>query len=79
MKLIIAIIPYEKSANLITQLVSKKFQATELVSAGGVLKKSGATILVGLEDERVDEALELVRGTPGSTAFVTSVERFEKV
>ena len=26
-----------------------------------------------------DEALELVRGTPGSTAFVTSVERFEKV
>jgi hypothetical protein len=32
-----------------------------------------------LEDERVDEALELIRETPGSTAFVTSVERFEKV
>ena len=79
MKLIMAIVPYDRSSNLITELVSKKFQATELVSVGGILKKSSATILVGVEDGRLDEALGLIRNIPGTTAFVTAVERFEKV
>ncbi|MBI3991548.1 MAG: cyclic-di-AMP receptor [Candidatus Omnitrophica bacterium] len=79
MKLIMAVVPHDKTANLITELVSKKFRATELASAGGFLKKKSSTILVGVEDNLLDEALQLIRNTQGSIAFVLAVERFEKI
>jgi uncharacterized protein YaaQ len=60
-KLIVAVVHNEDAGTLIDALLSHEFRATWLHSSGGFLKQSNATILIGLEDARVDEVVDLVR------------------
>ncbi|MGH2407034.1 MAG: cyclic-di-AMP receptor [Candidatus Limnocylindrales bacterium] len=63
MKLIVAIVHSEDAAALVAGLLEKDFRATRLNSAGGFLRQSNATVLVGVEDARVDDVLDIVRAT----------------
>jgi len=60
MKLVVAIVQKEDAATLIDALTEKGYRATRINTAGGFLKEGNATILVGVEDSRVDEVLTLV-------------------
>jgi uncharacterized protein YaaQ len=60
-KLIVAIVHNEDAKVLIDGLLSRHHRATWLHSSGGFLKQSNATILVGVEDDKVDEIVAIIR------------------
>jgi uncharacterized protein YaaQ len=60
-KLVIAVVHNEDSRVLIDALLAHEYRATWLHSSGGFLKQSNATILLGVDDAKVEEVVALVR------------------
>lgn len=56
-----AVVHNEDARVLIDALLAHKYRATWLHSSGGFLKQGNATILVGVEDDKVDAVVDLVR------------------
>lgn len=63
MKLVIAIVHGEDAGPLVDALLAADHRATRLQSSGGFLRQSNATVLVGAEEDRIDEILGIVRET----------------
>ena len=61
MKLIVAIVHNEDAGVLVDALLEHEYRATRLHSSGGFLKQSNASIILGVEDEQVEDALAIVR------------------
>lgn len=61
MKLIIAIVEDDFSNKIINQLTEKEYRATKLSSTGGFLKTGNTTLLIGVEDEKVDEVVNIIK------------------
>ncbi len=57
----VAIVHNEDAGALVDALLERGHRTTRLHSSGGFLKQSNATIVVGAEDEAVDEVLAIVR------------------
>ncbi|TYR78333.1 hypothetical protein FZC66_19960 [Priestia megaterium] len=62
MKLVIAVIQDSDSVKLLNTLVEKGFRSTKLSSSGGFLKSGNTTIMIGTEDEKVDDVLAIIKG-----------------
>jgi uncharacterized protein YaaQ len=62
-KLVVAIVHNEDAGSLVDALLEKEYRATRLHSSGGFLKQSNATVILGVEDEKVDEVLGVIRET----------------
>ena len=60
MKLIIAIIQDHIVQDVLTELSENKVRATKLSSTGGFFRKGNTTILIGIEDEKVDRIKEMI-------------------
>jgi uncharacterized protein YaaQ len=60
-KLVLAIVHNEDAGALVDALLQREHRTTRLPSSGGFLKQSNATIVVGVEDDKVDEVLAIVR------------------
>jgi uncharacterized protein YaaQ len=60
-KLIVAVVHNEDARAMIDVLLAHEFRATWLHSSGGFLKQSNATILVGVDDAKVNDVVALVR------------------
>ena len=63
MKLVVAIVHNEDAGSLVDALLDKEYRATRLHSSGGFLKQSNATVILGVDDDKVDEVLDVVRET----------------
>ncbi|MFZ5944521.1 MAG: cyclic-di-AMP receptor [Bacillota bacterium] len=61
MKLVITVLQDSDAPALLEKLVEHGFRATKLASTGGFLKKGNTTIFAGVENERVDEIINLVK------------------
>ena len=61
MKLVIAIVHDEDAGKLVEKLNESQFRVTKLASTGGFLKSGNTTLLTGVEKEKVDEVLGLIR------------------
>ena len=61
MKLIIAIVNDEDVHHLIDDLTKSKFMVTKLATTGGFLKAGNTTLLIGVEDEQVDEVTGIIK------------------
>ncbi|HXG40982.1 MAG TPA: cyclic-di-AMP receptor [Candidatus Limnocylindrales bacterium] len=72
MKLVVAIVHNEDAGELVDELLDREFRATRLHSSGGFLRQSNATILVGVEDDQVEQVLEVVRATCRSRTQVVN-------
>jgi uncharacterized protein YaaQ len=59
-KLVVAIIHNEDAGALVDGLLEKDYRATRLHSSGGFLKQSNATIVLGVEDDRVDDVMAII-------------------
>lgn len=61
MKLIIAIINRD-DANAVTQSLSRAgFSSTRLATTGGFLRAGNVTVLVGVDEEKVDGVLDIIK------------------
>lgn len=60
MKLVIAIIQNHDSQALLSAFNKNNIRATKLSSVGGFLRKGNTTFLIGIEERRVDEVLQLI-------------------
>ena len=63
MKLVAAIVQKEDAGNLISVLTDNGHRATRINTAGGFLKQGNATVLVGVEDEAVEQVLKLIESS----------------
>jgi uncharacterized protein YaaQ len=61
MKLVVAIVQGEDAGQTVHALSEAGLSVTKLASSGGFLQQGSATLLVGVEDERVEQVVGLVR------------------
>lgn len=61
MKMLIAIVQDKDANRLSNQFIDHNIRATRLSTTGGFLKSGNTTYLIGLEDDRVEEVLALIR------------------
>ncbi len=61
MKLLLAIVQSEDAPGLIERLTERGFRATRINTAGGFLKASNTTVLLGIDDDQVESVLDLIK------------------
>jgi uncharacterized protein YaaQ len=59
-KLVVAIVHSEDAGSLVDALLEREFRATRLHSSGGFLKQTNATVILGVDDDQVDEVIGIV-------------------
>lgn len=88
MKLIIAILRDDDSEPVTLALVDAGFRVTRIASTGGFLRRGSTTLMIGVDEEMVDQAFQIVRercspvietGIRRATMFVLNVDRFAQV
>lgn len=60
MKLITAIVNKEDAKTVSNELIRAGFAVTKLATTGGFLLAGNLTILIGTEDDKVDECIDLI-------------------
>jgi uncharacterized protein YaaQ len=61
LNLILAIVNEHDVAGVVDALTASGYGVTRINTASGLLKMSNVTLLVGVEDDRADEAVEIIR------------------
>ena len=88
MKMIIAIIRDNDNEPVSQALVAAGFRVTRVASTGGFLRRGSSTLMIGVEDEKVEQAIQVLRDSttpaedPGvrrATLFVLNVEHFSQI
>lgn len=60
MKLVFAIVHDEDGNKVMDELNKSGFSVTKLCSTGGFLKAGNTTLLVGVEEEKIDTVIEII-------------------
>lgn len=60
MKLIFAIINKEDSNEVSSALTKAKYSVTKLATTGGFLMSGNITLIIGTQEERVEEAISII-------------------
>ena len=87
-KLLIAIIR-DSDANAVTSaLVAEDFRATRIASTGAFFRQGNTTLIIGVEAEKVDQAIAVIKSACGpaptdgsrrATLFVVNAARYEQI
>ena len=65
MKMIMAIISSEDADDLVYELNQHQFFVTKLSTVGGFLKKKSTTLMLGVDDDRVADAVDVIKKMSG--------------
>jgi uncharacterized protein YaaQ len=80
MKLLLFVTEDSVADATVDALVEQNFRVTRLASTGGFLRRGNTTLLVGVEDGLVDQAVALVQKTaPKALLIALPLERYERV
>ena len=88
MKMMIVVLNEQDGDHVIKALVDDEFRVTRIASTGGFLRRGNTTLLIGTEEERVDQAMEVIRvnlkkpdqaGVGRATVFVLNVDRYHQL
>lgn len=86
MKMMIAIVKDNDADTLTQALTASNFRVTRVASTGGFLRSGNVTMLLGVEDNQVDSAIQVVKDSlppkgneKRATLFVVPVNHFEQV
>ena len=61
MKLVLAIVNDEDGNKVLNALSKAGFSVTKLATTGGFLKAGNMTLLIGIEDDKVDEVIGIIK------------------
>lgn len=86
-KLVLAIVKDDDAPSVMEALIGRGFRVTRIASTGGFLRRGNVTLLIGTEEERLDELLKAISGAcakppPGqhrAVVFVIPMEQFIQV
>jgi uncharacterized protein YaaQ len=93
-KLIIGVVQNEDADAVVDALLEQEFRATRLASTGGFLRRGNTTLMIGADEEQVDEVLGLIRSHATSasapegsgatqpaaaTVFVLDLEEYQRL
>jgi uncharacterized protein YaaQ len=85
MKLIITIIRDIDNESVSQALISQGFRVTRIASTGGFFRRGSSTLMIGTDNDKVDQAIEIVKknlspliepGVGRGTLFVIDVEHY---
>ncbi|NLE75211.1 MAG: hypothetical protein GX605_00485 [Chloroflexi bacterium] len=62
-KLILSIVPQQDASPALDALTAHGYRATLISSTGGFLRRGYATLLIGVDEARVDQVAQLLKGT----------------
>jgi uncharacterized protein YaaQ len=88
MKLIIAILNDKDSEPVSNALITNNFRVTRIASSGGFLRRGSSTLMIGVDVEKVEAAIQLIRencqppvesGVKSASLFVLNVSDFEQL
>ena len=60
MKLVIAIVNNDDCPTVLSEITREGFSATKLSTSGGFLRAGNATLLLGVDDEKLDQLIEII-------------------
>ena len=60
MKLVIAIINNDDCPTVLSEITKAGFSATKLSTSGGFLRAGNSTLLIGVEEDKVDSLIEII-------------------
>ena len=72
MKMIVAIVQDEDAGRLVSELMDHGFGVTKLATTGGFLRAGNSTLISGVADEKLDEALSIIEKTCKSREQITA-------
>jgi uncharacterized protein YaaQ len=87
-RLIIALLRDADGEEVLKALLNADYRVTRIASTGGFMRRGNSTLLIGVEKEQVEAAVQLIRGhsapaiDPGlkrATVFVLKVDQFEQL
>lgn len=61
MKLIIVVVHVKEADELMRALVSRGFSATKVDTSGGLLRQGNVTLLIGVQEDVVPDALSVIK------------------
>jgi uncharacterized protein YaaQ len=88
MKMIIAVVGDHDNEAVSQALIKGGFRVTRIASTGAFLRRGSSTLMIGVEDEKVEDAIQVLRNTTTqtedsgmkrATLFVLNVEHFSQV
>lgn len=88
MKLIICILQDSDKDNVTSALTDEGYRVTIFPSTGGFFRRGNATIMIGVEDEEHQKAIELIKNNLGdpdepnlkrATVFTLNVAQYTQV
>jgi uncharacterized protein YaaQ len=88
MKMIVAIIRDSDNEAVSQALVTSGFRVTRIASTGGFLRRGSSTLMIGVEDDKVDAAIQVLKDNTAppeetvakrATLFVIPVEHYTQV
>ena len=71
MKMIYAIVRNDNEDDVVSQLTQHHYSVTRLSTTGGFLRKGNTTLMIGAEDEKVDEVISLIKQECGQHQKLT--------
>lgn len=60
MKLIVAIVNAEDAPEVLSELTAASYSVTKLATSGGFLRAGNVTMLIGVEQDKVKDALSII-------------------
>jgi uncharacterized protein YaaQ len=88
MKMIIAIVRDVDEEVVVKALLNQNFRVTQIASSGGFFHRGNATLMIGVSERRVEQAIATIRdhcaptldlAVKHATVFVLNVDRFEQI
>ncbi len=61
MKLLFSIVEDRVAGKIVDALTRRRFGVTRIDTVGGFLRRGNATLLIGVEDDQIDEAIAVMR------------------
>lgn len=85
MKLMIAIVNDEDYDKIAHQLTDEDYRVTCIASTGGLFRRGSTTLLMGLDEEKINRAVEIIQenstpsegaGTHKAAIFVLNIKEY---
>jgi uncharacterized protein YaaQ len=88
MKLMIAIVNDADYDKIARQLTEEQYRVTCIASTGGLFRRGSSTLLIGLEEDKIQRAVEIIKehttaieaaGTHKAAIFVLNIKEYIRV